>query len=63
MEGEDPSAVTLGRAHPEAASGDARASAATVGRRARSVTISVTTAAAPAIGQEIAASQRMSGRI
>jgi hypothetical protein len=58
-----PSAVTLGRAHPAAASGDARASAATVGRRARSVTISVTTAAAPAIGQEIAASQRMSGRI
>ncbi len=57
------SAVTHGRARPVAVNrGDARASAATVRRRARSVTISVTTAAAPAIGQEAVASQR-SGQI
>jgi hypothetical protein len=40
---------------------DARASAATVGRRERSVTTSVITAGAPAIGPEIAASKRRSG--
>jgi hypothetical protein len=43
--------------------GDARASVTTVGRRTRSVMTSATTAAAPAIGQEIAASQRRNRRI
>jgi hypothetical protein len=48
----------LGRDHPVAASGATRANATMVGRRACSVTTSVTTTATPAIGQEIAASQR-----
>jgi hypothetical protein len=52
----------MGRAHPaEASSGDAHASVTTVGRRARNMTASVTTVAAPAIRQEIAANQRRSG--
>jgi hypothetical protein len=54
--------ATLGRVRPVAASSaNARASAAMVGRRERSVMTSVITAGAPAIGPEIAANQGRSG--
>jgi hypothetical protein len=54
--------ATLGRVRSVAASSvDTRASAATAGRRERSVMTSVITVGAPTIGSEIAASQERSG--
>jgi hypothetical protein len=58
---EGASAAMLGRVCIVAASiADARTSAAMAGRRERSVTTSVITVGASAIGPEIAASQRRS---
>jgi hypothetical protein len=56
------SVATLGRVRPVvASSADARASAATAGRRERSTMTSVIIAGAPAIGPEIATNQGRSG--